>query len=716
MRRLACAALLSSASVLAAPDAGFLRQYALTRGFTLGRPARPVPTPDGKAVLFLRSGARDPVQSLYEYDVASGRTRELLTAEQLLHGADESLSAAERARRERQRITARGFTSFQLSEDGSLLLVSLGGRLYTVTRPAGQVRELPIGPPVIDPKLSPDMKHVSFVRERDLFVLDLVPGGKERRLTRSRSQSLSNGVAEFVAQEEMDRDTGYWWSGDSQHLAYEEADARGVETLHVFDASHPESGGEPTFYPRAGKTNVKVRLGVIPVGGGATTFLPWEAAKYPYLVRVEWKDRAPLTFAVMSRDQRELELYAVENGKPRRLLHEHDDAWINLDPSVPRWLPDGSAFLWSSEREGGWRLELRDRAGPLLRPLGEVADGYAELVDVDEVARTARFGGGPDPTESQIFQVSLDGGPPGALTVEPGLHQAFFGRGHRVWVDRFIAPTVLAHSLVRRADGEAGELPSVAESPPFAVKSEISRVGAEQFAAVVTRPHDFDPKKRYPVLVAVYGGPHAQMALKKPQLLWQWLADHGLVVVAFDGRGTPRRGRAWERAFARDFSKTVGDQVTALRALAASHPEMDLGRVGIYGWSFGGYLSALALLTRPDVFHAAVAGAPVVDWRDYDTFYTERYLGLPDDNAAGYQASSLLDHAAALARPLLIVHGTSDDNVYFFHTLKLCDALFRAGKPFQVLPIPGLTHMVPDPVVIEQLWTRVAAHFTGAFQ
>ncbi len=276
--------------------------------------------------------------------------------------------------------------------------------------------------------------------------------------------------------------------------------------------------------------------------------------------------------------------------------------------------------------------------------------------------------------------------------------------------------STLARSLVYAGDRLVGELPSVAESPHFAATSTMERVGPDQIAAAITRPRHFDAKRRYPVLVAVYGGPHVQQVMRRPSLFWQWLADHGVIVVAFDGHGTPRRGRDWERAIAGDFSRTLDDQVTALQLLGKAHPELDLSRVGVYGWSFGGYLSALAVLERPDVFHVAVAGAPVVDWTDYDTFYTERYLGLPDGNAAGYRQSSLLSRAASLSRPLLLIHGTADDNVYFFNTLKLCDALFRAGKKFELLPLVGLTHMVPDPVVTEQLWTRIAAHLMATLK
>jgi dipeptidyl-peptidase-4 len=706
-------------SIVSAQDPKFLRDYALTRGFNLGRPARATPTPDGKSVLFLRATARDPAQSLYEFDLATGQARELLTPQALLKGAEEKLSAEEKARRERQRITARGFTWFQLSEDGKLLLVSLSGKLYTVARPSGEVRELPIQGAVVDAKFSPDAKHVSYIKERDLFVLDL-PGLKERRLTRSDSPTLSNGVAEFVAQEEMDRSTGYWWSGDSKQIAYEQADARGVETMHVFDATHPENAGEPTFYPRPGKANVQVKLGVISVNGGATKWIAWDGEKYPYLTRVEWpKEGAahtPLSFCVMSRDQQNLELFSVENGKAKSLLKEHDDNWLDLDPTLPRWLADGSAFLWSSEREAGWRLELRDKSGKLIRPLGEVADGYQSLVDLDSDKRIARFLGGPDPTETHLYEISLDGGPVRALTREPGQHFAEFGHDHRLWVDRMMTLQALARVVVHAPEGEKGELPSVAEAPPFMSKVELLRVGAEKFNASIIRPKNFDPKKKYPVLVQVYGGPHVVLVKKAPNLFGQWLADHGMIVVSFDGRGTPRRGRDWERAIRNDFGKTLDDQVTALRALGQSHPEMDLSRVGVTGWSFGGYLSALAVLKRPDVFHVGVAGAPVVDWHDYDTFYTERYLNLPAADADGYKTSSLLTYAASLSRPLLIIHGTSDDNVYFFHTMKLVDALFRAGKRFDLLPLAGFTHMVPDPVVTEQLWTRIVAHLTATLK
>jgi dipeptidyl-peptidase-4 len=271
-------------------------------------------------------------------------------------------------------------------------------------------------------------------------------------------------------------------------------------------------------------------------------------------------------------------------------------------------------------------------------------------------------------------------------------------------------------SSVHRGDGsKVGELPSVAESPPFTVKQEILKVGKDpEFYATVIRPRKFDPGRRYPVVLHVYGGPGHQevLALMQRRLIDQWLADQGFIVAAIDNRGTPGRGRDWERAVYKKFgSVPLDDQVAGVKALCAKFPEMDPERVGVYGWSFGGYMAALSVLRRPDVFRAGVAGAPVTDWLDYDTHYTERYLGVPEKDDPAYGSSSLLGYAKDLKRPLLLVHGTADDNVYFRHTLRLADALFREGKEFDVLPLSGLTHLVPDPVVMRSLYGRFAGFF-----
>jgi dipeptidyl-peptidase-4 len=342
--------------------------------------------------------------------------------------------------------------------------------------------------------------------------------------------------------------------------------------------------------------------------------------------------------------------------------------------------------------------------------------GYQGFVHADPGTGWVWFEASLNPTEAHLFRAPLAGGPAVALTAETGLHRATFAKSGRLWVRQSATPRAMPRTTVHGADAtKLGELPSVAEEPGFVPHTDLVKVGeGAGFWAEVIRPLNCEPSRRYPVIVDVYGGPHANVvqAGMNGWLLGQWLADQGFIVVSLDGRGTPRRGRAWERAIAGDFASVpLADQVAGLQALGRRFPELDLGRVGITGWSFGGYLAALAVLRRPDVYHAAVAGAPVTDWLDYDTHYTERYLGLPVPGGAVYPASSLLTYADQLRRPLLLVHGTSDDNVYFRHTLKLADALFRAGKDFELLPLSGLTHLVPDPVVTERLWTRTARFF-----
>jgi dipeptidyl-peptidase-4 len=710
------------------PAPGYLRHHAETRGFMLGRPVKPRPTPDGKAVLFLRAAPRTPELRLYEFDVATARTRELVTPEQILKGAAEHLSPEERARRERMRVSLRGFTWFDLSRDGSLVLLSLSGRLYALSRQpdkdgAGPIRELQTGPtPAIDPQLSPDGKRVAYVRDRDLYVLDLATQ-REVRLTHSDHEHVTYGLAEFVAQEEMHRFSGFFWSPDSAQLCFEEADSRGLEIFHIGDPAHPEAAAAAVPYPRPGKANAKVRLAVVPVSGGTPTWIKWDADRYPYLATVRWSEGAPLSLVVQDRDQHDLLLLRADprTGKTTQLLSEHDDAWLNLDQEMPCWLRDGSGFLWTTERRGGRELELRDKEGALVRVVLDKDAAYAGLLDLDEGARQAVVLTSREPSQRHILRISLD--EPGAVTQlhgDAGMQGAAFSRDHSIYARTLHSLSAMPRTTVHRADGTlVGELPGVAEEPPLRPRTEISQVGPQGIRAALTRPRSFAAGRKYPVVVHVYGGPGAQTVLSQMggYLLDQWLADHGYVVVSFDGRGTPARGRAWERAIDGNFAQvTLADQVSALQEMGKRHPEMDLQRVGIYGWSFGGYMAALAVLRRPDVFHVGVAGAPVVDWQDYDTHYTERYLGLPEKNEAGYRDSSLLTHAAGLRRPLLLIHGTGDDNVYFFHTLKLSHALFRAGKHHEVLPLLGLTHMVPDPVMTERLWERIASTLGAALR
>ncbi len=698
----------------------FLRDYAETRRFLAGRPAAVRLTSDGAAALFLRSGPRSDVQALFETDLRTKRTRLALDPEELLAGTAQELSDEERAELERRRVSARGLTSFELSRDGARVVVGFSGRLYLLERLTGAVRTLRTGSGPLDPRLSPDGRRLAYVRDHDLHVLDLA-SGEERRLTEGGSAAVAHGLAEFVAQEEMGRFEGYWWSPDGRFLAFEEADARDVERLAIVDVMHPERGAAAPAYPRAGRENARVRLGVVAVAGGPPRWVGWDRDRHPYLCAVSWQGLGPLTLLVMDRAQSKEALLAAdpETGATRALLVERDPAWLNLAPGFPRWLEDGSGFLWCTERNGAPEVELRGADGAPRGSWVPPGHGFAALAGFDDRRGWLWFTGGADPTSSELFVVKGGAAPERVPTGEgPAWVEAALSRdGSTLLVTRASLrelPRTTVHAV-----GPGGspallvELPSVAFEPPFEPTTEIRKVGGgEGIWASVTRPRRSAHGAKLPVLVDVYGGPAHQHVSRTPRLLAQWMADQGYVVVALDGRGTPRRGRAWERALRDDLGGVnLDDQVSGLTALAADLSELDLSRVGVTGWSFGGYLSALAVMKRPDVFRAAVAGAPVADWRDYDTFYTERYLGLPQENAAAYDRSSLLTWAPRLDRPLLVLHGTADDNVHFLHALKLSDALFRAGRPHELLPLSGLTHMVPDPVVVERLWERVMRHF-----
>jgi dipeptidyl-peptidase 4 len=728
--RIAAAPAVESGSV-ARGDAGLVRQLAETNDFRFGQPTQATPAPDGKTVLFLRSGPRNGVQTLFETDVASGTTRELLTPASLLK-EPESLSVEERARRQRMRVTSSGFTSFELSKDGTKVLLGLSGRLFVFTRASGAARELETGEgAALVPHFAPDGRRVYYVRASDLFAIGVEPGAREIALTRGGTAEKTHGLAEFVAEEELDRFDGYWVSPDGSRVAYETSDTSKVEKLAILDPAHPEAGAEKFPYPRPGKTNADVMLSIASTrgGGGAPILVRWDRERYPYLAQASWQPGAPLTLYVMSRVEKDAALLAVDEttGATRVLLTEHDDAWLNVDPTVPRWLPDGSGFAWSSERTGAWQLEWRDAKGALVRAITPREAGYRALVDLDPKARRTVVLASADPVEQGVLATPIDGGDGSWVMHEPrSFFRARFGEGHDVFVASASSAERFPTYLVRRVDApESRPIPSSMETPSITPRIELAEVGPERFRVAVLRPSDFDRSKRYPVIDAAYAGPTVAIVTAESleYLRAQWMADEvGAIVVVIDAKGTPNRGRDWERALAGKLGAVpLEGHVAALQALAARYPEMDLSRVGVFGWSFGGYFSALAVLRRPDVYRAAFAGAPPADWRDYDTAYTERYLGLPDPNAAAYDDASLLTWAKkplASGRPprLFVAHGTADDNVYFQHSLKLADALERAHRPFELMPLEGVTHLPVDPDLLESLYLRGAAVLRGGLE
>ena len=442
MKPLCALALLAAAvPAIAAEPADCFFDLAATRNYELGYASKATPTPDGKAVIYLRAGARDATQHLYEYDLVSGRERELVTPEMLLGGASETLSVEEKARRERARITARGFTEFQLTDDGAAVLVGLGGRLYAVSRADGAVKTVP-GEGWIAPRLSPDGGRLAAVRNGDLFSIDLA-AGSVTPLTAGATATVQRGTADFVAAEELDRQDGAWWSPDGRFLAYEEADISAVEPHYIASAVEPSKAPDEYRYPRAGTANATLRLGIVPAGGGATVWADWDNDAFPYLARVVWPKKGPLSILVMNRAQTEERLLSVDprTGSTHVLLEERDAAWLELapdagngrNPSVfPRWLEDGSGFLWATERSGQWQLELRRPDGSPARKI--TPDGFrvGGVADLDEKRGEVIFAGGPDRLSSPLFKVKLSGGKPVALVAERGANGAEFGHGHEL--------------------------------------------------------------------------------------------------------------------------------------------------------------------------------------------------------------------------------------------------------------------------------------------
>jgi dipeptidyl-peptidase 4 len=690
-------------------DEEFLTTSAATFKFRLGVPSPLAIAPDG-AVLFRRTGARDRSSDLYQLP-ATGEAAVLASASALLAGGSEQLSDAEKARRERTRTSTSGVVDISLSEDGKRVLVPMGERLFVVERATGQAREVAVGPGYpFDPQLSPDGSRVVFNRGGDVWVVPIEGGKPVRVATHPADKAdIEYGVAEFVAQEELERRRGTWWSPDSKQLLFQRTDNAGVETIYVSDARHPEKAPVPFKYPRAGKNNAKVDLGIVaagPGGNGAPRWVSWDTSKYPYLVKASWATGTPLTLIVMDRDQTEVVALAVDpaSGATRQLIAERDAAWVNAPTDLLTWLPDGSGFLWRTEVPGSWALDHYSAEGKLVRHVLLPDVGLRRVCGITPDGKELIFEAAADPREQHVWRLPLAGGEPVALTpvAEGGVHTAT--AKHGVIVIRSAQRTGGTRLTVLRADGTRAELPSVAERPalvPTTTFTSVAVDGHMQYVAI-TRPRSFDKTRKYPVLLSVYGGPHAKTVVdaRDEYLMDQWYADAGFIVVRTDGRGTPDRGRDYERAILRDFvTVPMNDQIGALRKLARKNPELDLGRVGIFGWSFGGYMSAMAVLMHPEVFAAGVAGAPVTDWQLYDTAYTERYMKQPADNPEGYKRSSAMTYADRLEVPLLVIHGISDDNVHFAHTLALIEALYAAGKSAQVVTLSA-THMVPDPKLV----------------
>lgn len=681
-------------------------------------------SPDDSSLTFLHSPDHTLSRQLFALDMKTGQQSLFLDTRQAT--TEENISLAEALRRERQRQLNTGVTHYQWARHTNRVLVSFPDGLYIhdgLDAPLKKILDVS-EEPALDPRLSPDGKWVSYVQDAELYVIP-VDGGEPCQLTiGARGTGKTNGLAEFVAQEEMGRSQGYWWSHDSKWLAFEEVDETHIpiyRIVHQGKDATGETAQEDHHYPFAGQPNAKVRLGVVSVEGGEPTWL--SLGDFEYLAHVHWMHDGRLLAELVNREQSRLDLVSLEikTGLAQILLTETSDVWINLHklffalPLKQTKYPGG--FIWASERSGFQHLYLYDGRGNLLRQLTAgnwMVDG---LAGVDAKRGIVYFTGRKDsPLESHLYAVSLDGGEPCRITREAGMHGVTLDHAFKYFVDVHDSPTQPPHVTLRRLStgskvrdvfiNDDPRVKSFGLKPPELVSFQ-NRDGVMLHGAIY-RPFT-RTRKPLPTIVYVYGGPHAQMVTRSwsmtSSMRAQYLRQLGYLVLVVDNRGSANRGLAFEGAIKHDMGNIeVQDQVDGVHWLV-EQGVADPERVGVYGWSYGGYMSAMCLVRAPETFKLAVAGAPVTAWDGYDTFYTERYMGTPANNSQGYKVSSVMEHIEQMRGNLMLVHGLIDENVHFRHTARLINALIRSRKTYELLLFPDERHMprrLEDRVYMEQ--------------
>ncbi|MBV2154275.1 prolyl oligopeptidase family serine peptidase [Kitasatospora sp. SUK 42] len=648
-------------------------QLARTRRFTLGAPTRPTVSVDGATVLFLRSrGGTDPLDCLWALDTASGEER--LIADPAALGSTS------------------GITAYDTS--GSLAVFTLDGALWLASR--GTVRAVPATGDAEDPRLDPTGRRIAYISGGALRVVG-VDGEDDRPLAEPEAEDVAYGLAEYVAAEEMYRDRGHWWSPDGTALLVTRVDEREVTRWFLADPTDPRRPPRAIRYPLAGTTNAEVTLWLLGLDGSRTE-VRWDRTAFEYLTAAGWDGHGPYA-AVQSRDQRTVRTLAVApDGATRVLAEQRDEHWVELLPGLPVRTAGGA--LVDSTDVGDTRHLTVD--GKPVTPAGLQLRAVLGT-EGEQVLFTAS----EEPTETHLWTYEPDGGIR-RLSDGPGLHTGVRRGGALVLTTR-TPDHPGGRTTVLRDGAPALPLTSHVEPPLLAARPEFLRLGPHELRAALFLPTGHQPGNGpLPVLLDPYGGPATQKATTGG-LWWsqvsQWFADQGFAVLVVDGRGTPGRGPRWDKAIHGDKAgPALEDQIEGLHEIARLRPGLlDLDRVGIRGWSYGGFLAALAVLRRPDVFHAASAGAAPTDHRLYDTHWQERFLGHPDEHPEHYDSCDLIAEAPKLSRPLLLIQGLADDNVYPVHTLRLSAALLAAGRPHEVLPLRGAGHRPTDEATVENL-------------
>src|SRR3989454_97885 len=679
-------------------------------------------TPDGKELSYFetKGSGRDAKTELWVMDAASGERRLLVASDKL-----ESILPAETSRpTQATGLGRRAPSQYQWAPDGAGILFLGPTALAWLDMKSQTGHTVVSGKAAIaDPKISPDGRNVSFVRDHNIWVVNLADG-KERAVTQGGTEEIRKGELDWVYPEELDIKTAYWWSPDSSAIAYLEMDERKVSQYPMVDFSSPSGEAEMERYPAAGGANPVVRVFVASLNGGEPRAMDTGGETDIYIPRVNWlNDSKHLAIQRLNRTQTILDLLIADaaTSKTRAALTEKDPYWINVSDDL-HFLKDGKRFLWSSERSGYRHLYLYDLEG---KQLGQITRGDWEVTSLDAVDETKGLvyftATEKSPLQRHLYVAALGGGFT-RLTKEEGTHAAVFAPNASAFLDTYSNAATPARQDLNRADGtriatinenKVAELADYHLSPMefLTVKS---RDGIQLNASII-KPPDFNPQKKYPVLVYTYGGPHSQVVRNTwggANFLWhQLMAQNGYIIFSVDNRGSAGPGHAFEKPLHfRMGAQELSDPRDGPQYLK-SLPYVDANRIGIWGWSYGGHMTLHAMFEAGDDFKVGFAGGPVTDWRYYDSIYTERYLGLPQKNEKGYQDSSPVKYAGQLKGKLLIAHGTGDDNVHFANTLTVINDLIEAGKYVEVLAFPGRGHGVSDPPARRILMQRVTQFF-----
>jgi len=680
-------------------------------------------TPDGKGLSYFETKdfGKDAKTELWVMDVASGERRLLVSADKL-----ESILPAETSRpTQATGLGRRAPSQYQWAPDGMGILLQGPKALAWLDLKTQTARTLVSAKAeVADPKISPNGRYVSFVRDHNLWRVS-VADGNEAAVTQGGTEKLRKGELDWVYPEELDIKTAYWWAPDSSAIAFLEMDERKVSQYPLVDFSSPSGEAEMERYPAAGGPNPIVHVFVASLNDGATRAMDTGAETDIYIPRVNWlTDAKHIAIQHLNRTQTTLDLLIadVATGKTRTVLSENDSNWINVSDDFTL-LKDGKRFLWSSERSGYRHLYLFDLEGKQLAQLTRGEWEVSAVDAIDEAKGLVYFTATQkSPLERHLYRVALDGTGFTRITKDEGTHATVFAHNAAAFYDTYSNAATPPRQDLYRADGtriaaiNENKIAEVADYhlSPMEFITVKSRDGVELNASII-KPPDFNPTKKYPVLVYTYGGPHAQVvrnAWGGANFLWhQLMAQKGYIIFSLDNRGSAGRGHAFETPLHfRMGAQELYDQRDGVQYLK-SLPYVDVHRIGIWGWSYGGHMTLHAMFEAGDDFKVGFAGGPVTDWRYYDSIYTERYLGLPQKNEKGYQDSSPVKYAGQLKGKLLIAHGTGDDNVHFANTLSVINDLIEAGKYVEVLAFPGRGHGVSDPPARRVLMQRVTQFF-----